>query len=592
MRRSSLRCDELAPTDASREDVAQWDQREDIAALYGSADAGKHDKIRSIRLTLRRLATKESRRQYFKESNSRRALGQARDHAPDAASRSSEPVSRVSHATSLTGRISCLLRHDSDAGPSSSQEAAYVDKLTKYLDDAQYGPPTCLLCQATFPEWDGVWKHSNEAHGNEQPIWPLSCPDPACCRPGETAPARKLGNLGEWSAHVHENYAPWHKEPLRCLMGCRTFRRRRDLITHLEKDHAEPGLGSEPFPCPECQRLDAGTHTFVDAAQFWRHVESCHGTRHVVPRAHTSSHECLLCSETFGAPSALARHTTAVHERNEEKFADTFSCPECDRLGLGECIISGRADWSKHVAEHHGRADAPAPTALTSKRCLLCDASFFNLKSHFLRKHVNKGQLESPFPCPECARQGADATVMEGYDEWRLHCAAIHSFIAPPLPATEKVKRDRQRCLICDKQFLNLGRHISCSHVARGYFDRPFQCPECARAEEATGPCPCIEDQQAWLAHCASAHGNISSGAIQGSLAIDRHSPASDEKPHQVAAEAGDKPGSGRKEPTSSTTGRKRKQAPAEADDEPGLKPVVNRAGKVRKVTRAGTPNA
>lgn len=263
LRRSSLRCDELAPTEASAEDIARWHERQDVQALHRSNDPKKLEKIRSILLSLDRLQTLENRAQFFKEANTRRALGESTEHM-------AQPGSSAmgGHlATSVTGQISALFKQQADgaAGLGLEQEALYIDLLLKYMDGRRYGRPTCFLCRVTFGSWEQVWKHSNKAHGAADAIWPLDCPE--CQRQGKgSCSTPQIASLGSWCAHVHEHYAPDDKEPFRCLLGCRTFARPRDLATHLEKSHPEFWDISDPVPCPECERLGLQHPLFTDAA--------------------------------------------------------------------------------------------------------------------------------------------------------------------------------------------------------------------------------------------------------------------------------------------------------------------------------------
>lgn len=200
LRRSSLTCDELAPTEASREDLAHWNERQDVRNLRCNDDPRKHDKIRSIFLSLNRLRTREMRQRFFEDANTLRALGEATDtlsmpSSPRATTTEGHP------ATLITSIISSLLKHHLDGPPTPSREASYVNLLLKYLDPTHFGRPTCFLCLTTCESWDAVWTHSNKKRAAEE-IWPLDCPE--CQRTGEKAPLARVRNLGEWYAHVHK----------------------------------------------------------------------------------------------------------------------------------------------------------------------------------------------------------------------------------------------------------------------------------------------------------------------------------------------------------------------------------------------------
>lgn len=124
-----------------------------------------------------------------------------------------------------------------------------------------------------------------------------------------------------------------------------------------------------------------------------------------------------------------------------------------------------------------------------------------------MSNHWDMGQFNTTFSCPECAREGGEDVLIEGYDDWNLHCATVHGRTAPAVAT----KRIRMRCLIYNEHYLSLLAHISRLYETRGQFDRPFQCPECTRVGE-TEPPPWIDSRQAWIAHCASAHKDTSSG--------------------------------------------------------------------------------
>lgn len=179
------------------------------------------------------------------------------------------------------------------------------------------------------------------------------------------------------------------------------------------------------------------------------------------------------------------------------------------------------ADWCSHMAEWHGSANVSYPTALEETRCLLCNESLFNEMMHFKRRHWQRGQFDAPFRCPECSREGADAILIEDGEKWKLHCATVHGSTVPMVPtAALKSSRKRSRCLICDRVFSSLSQHITKSHEARGDFNQPFPCPECARTSN-TEPPPRIEGRQAWMVHCASVHTGISSVASPEGQSID-----------------------------------------------------------------------
>lgn len=481
LRRSSLRCDELAPTEAPTEDADRWNERQDIQTLSRSEDPNKRTKIRSIQHTLNRLKTREIRTQYFDDANELRQLGHTTEHLVRGGH-------KVAATKSVTREVSGFFMQSSDG-----QVSSYIDLLLKYLDDKHYGQLTCFLCLATFDSWDAVWAYSNKKHASEAE-WPLDCPE--CQRQGKD---QRVRSLGEWCGHVHKSHAPSNKEPFRCLLGCKTFTRSRNLTKHLEKNHYEFWAVCEEVHCP---------------TKFRRHLDT-HGSSKHFPPLRTPLYTCLLCGHAkFSSQSALSRHTTVSHVKAEKTFAEPFHCRECRRLAQGDYLVRDEADWCNHVTECHGSANAPNPTALAKTRCLLCNTSLLNERAHF-QSHYEKGQFDVPFSCPECVREGKKEVRIEDCQKCQLHCAVVHDRAVPLATRAGKTVSKGSRCLICDEVFAALKFHVTRCHEAGGYFDKPFPCPECARL--GTQEPPLIGSRQAWLGHCASVHEDVSSAtSIEG----------------------------------------------------------------------------
>lgn len=87
---------------------------------------------------------------------------------------------------------------------------------------------------------------------------------------------------------------------------------------------------------------------------------------------------------------------------------------ECFRLNNSPVIIANLDEWCTHVAAQHGNEHAPNPPAPTGQRqrYLLCNISIYNSRKHFQSKHLKADQFDKPFPCPECARQGAEVPYL------------------------------------------------------------------------------------------------------------------------------------------------------------------------------------
>lgn len=382
LRRSSLRCDQRAPTEAPKEDVIRWQQeRQDILSLRRSNDERKGVKIRTILHSLDTLQTKENRQRYFEDANTLRMLGHTTEDLVRA-----HGGRKITTTKSISNEISCSLKV-SDGPPPSGQESRYIDLLLKYLDDTRYESPMCFLCSATFESWGAVWKHSNKNHASDAQ-WPLDCPE--CQREGNNMPLQRVQNLGEWCGYVHESHASSQQQPFRCLLGYKTFDRVRDLKTHLQQHDYDFWTISEPVDCPECQKIGTECQIFTDPTTFRGYLDE-YGSSANFPPLHTQLHTCLLCKQTktLNTSTGLLRYTTVVHAKAEKTFTKPFACPECCRLAQDDSDVHDEADWSKYVAAYHGSASAPNPTALISNRCPLCDKHLLNERQHFWTAHVS-----------------------------------------------------------------------------------------------------------------------------------------------------------------------------------------------------------
>lgn len=514
LRNSSLRCDELAPINASEQEIANWKEtRKDLRDLLSSNDYNKHAKIRSIIRALSQSHVQNKRRQYFKQANERRSLGQTTSDLVSTSNGSGTPKDQ----SPLTEAVSAFLEINStDQIPEATSTSTYIELVIAFLGESRAiggaQVPTCFLCSLTFKEWTEVWKHTATAHPHGK-SWPFSCPE--CARLGYEESLTQIDNHCEWSAHVHEKHAPRDQEPPRCFLGCGLFYSQSTLTRHINKYH--DGFRTIPasFPCPECRRLGEKDYVIKDHLDLRQHVNSRHNPK-LVPKTLTATtkHVCLLCwDQVFPTKGGLSQHTTKVHVHGKRTFDAAFPCPECRRDSGEDYIVDSLIDWCRHVEDHHGSHNAPNPAQSSQIRCLLCDGYFYNEKEHFNATHLNRGLFNNPFSCPECLRQGGDSDTSEtidGPEHWVIHCAASHGRITPVVtPSNQKTPT---RCLICNMFFMAGASHFTRKHVSNGLFSNPFQCPECVRTGKIDSET--IESREQWLIHCAAIHKDMSAATL------------------------------------------------------------------------------
>jgi hypothetical protein len=102
-------------------------------------------------------------------------------------------------------------------------------------------------------------------------------------------------------------------------------------------------------------------------------------------------------------------------------------------------------------------------------------------------------------------------TLIEGAPMWSNHIERTHGKIhAPNLPTYPPPPSELTKCLIC-RQILSVGRgiksHFRIAHVQRGWFEKPFSCPECVHEEREY--VEQINELEAWDDYVDRFHGGI-----------------------------------------------------------------------------------
>lgn len=153
---------------------------------------------------------------------------------------------------------------------------------------------------------------------------------------------------------------------------------------------------------------------------------------------------CLLCLDTFANRGCLTRHNQNTHYK-KGAFDRPFPCPKCQHPGEEKNIVDGAMQWSNHVERCHGimytpnapnprcreqakgESGGPKPQSTRSACCSFCDSMHFPGAS--FSRHINKehaGIFQTPFPCPECCRQGGEVVTIESRAAWMDHLARVH----------------------------------------------------------------------------------------------------------------------------------------------------------------------
>lgn len=305
----------------------------------------------------------------------------------------------------------------------------------------QLAPYRCILGCQTFQNTTTLREHLVKCH---RALWtvaePFPCPE--CCRLGMEDCI--ISDSAEWRRHIDSCHDPKLLPPMtqassasltehRCLLCWdQCYPTKTGLSLHNTNVHVKNGHFTSPFSCPECRGLDKVERSISGLDEWCKHVTAHHGIEHTPnpPGRMEQRPCCLLCNTPTYNPR---KHFESKHS-NIGQFDKPFLCPECVRQGTeGPHLVMNCNDWHVHCVASHGQ-EAPwaiqkvaGPTPYV--RCLVCNGHFKGISGHFTKAHITKGLFGQTFSCPECARTTTDQSkpqLINGLEEWRIHCAAVH----------------------------------------------------------------------------------------------------------------------------------------------------------------------
>eukprot|EP01069_Polyplicarium_translucidae_P000155 Polyplicarium_translucidae@DN1087_c0_g1_i1.p1 len=152
--------------------------------------------------------------------------------------------------------------------------------------------------------------------------------------------------------------------PLLCDRCAKTFKTRRQLTDHVNRDHRVESV----FSCAHCFK------SFTSKRCLTQHIRRIHDNE-------ARRYMCDRCSRRFVAPSKLKEHML-THTGNR------FECNYCDKTFAHSCSAAAHTR-----AVHQGRREF---------ECEVCSVRFSkttNLKAH-MRTHTD----ERPFKCGTCSK--------------------------------------------------------------------------------------------------------------------------------------------------------------------------------------------
>lgn len=234
-------------------------------------------------------------------------------------------------------------------------DAEIVEAMNKFWDSAVYvdvSDLNCKLCSNTFDSMDDLIDHLMVKHKisynkdvvsfQSFKLAELSC---TICN---------LTFINFAMLLVHTTSKHQHSEDRLCDVCGRTFKPHQ-IKMHLANEHR-----SKVVKCTLCDEN-----------------LSVHARRTHMVRVHKKRFKCQMCSDTFETVYKRAAHLTTVHKGREP-----VNCPHCPN------VFYFQSTMRRHIKQIHLKEK--------NVECNLCDWKGFktyNLKQHFLKKHVKSLEL-------------------------------------------------------------------------------------------------------------------------------------------------------------------------------------------------------
>jgi len=183
---------------------------------------------------------------------------------------------------------------------------------------------------------------------------------------------RDLASLTRLREHVRSHT----QERLIACPGCGAlFANRVKLLDHLKRQ--QRGGCNNRFVCTSCNKA------FALERLLKNHM-----------RSHINHYSCPQCGMAWPTPSTLATHIKYRHNGSRD-----FACESCDHKA------KSHADLKQHARIHQG------DVLSCPKECGYVCKSNASMKSHYLKKHMNEGNMYACHLCDKSYARGQFLTT-------------------------------------------------------------------------------------------------------------------------------------------------------------------------------------
>ncbi|KAH8891472.1 hypothetical protein GQ53DRAFT_147693 [Thozetella sp. PMI_491] len=415
LRSMTLTRDEGAPISVSKEKIAEFKARNDIAGFRAEIQATSDPKekrrlyseIATTINTCTRLQLEEDRQAYFKKADQLRLQGIEPEPTPGAGG---------------PGAAALVASVLSDLGPLAEGPSKDTSVSERYTD-AQLSYLSAIAPSVR-----------RQASGN-----------------AAASKSKQGASKSRQEAPEPKQDAPESKQDSCCFICSRGFNGRSSLTRHFRRGHLVDGTFDKPLACPECRRVGAAEIVVHGPTQWCNHLEHAHGKIHtpnVNPGANPGANpgdcpsssplSCLLCEAPMASPGALLAHMNRT-EIPRYREGLRVSCGACTRDGQVDAKPMTIWEWLTHARVVHEWS------LHRVESCLLCGhlcVQGSGFQRHFTTQHSDR--LGKPLECAACVASAlpADMRGINGLQELLAHAAEKHSSGQAPDVAAGKRKRD------------------------------------------------------------------------------------------------------------------------------------------------------
>ncbi|XP_019553138.2 zinc finger protein 436 [Aedes albopictus] len=257
---------------------------------------------------------------------------------------------------------------DHDCKSSKHQRVRVLTGMVGSLRNLnRYIPHVCGMCNENMGKNDRLAYHFEREHNNCQ-LQLFSCD--ICPKKFTMLLAARLHRISHKTS-IGKQRKQVVQERNECTICTREFRFNKELLAHIEAEHAESGM--EFHQCGKCERK------FTSEAKLQKHDYNTH-------QGKQPQFFCSFCGRVFNKKLGLKDH------ENLHRGITEYHCKECNKN------FTYKSTYDRHMQVVH--SDTKQFT------CEYCHKSF--KRKPTLKVHLRLHTGEKPYQCEYCSRRFVD----------------------------------------------------------------------------------------------------------------------------------------------------------------------------------------